>query len=130
VHSIHTSDEPKAVATVQRIAAPNELPICVEKDLQEVRGRAWVETGYPEQVHAYLSGDPPEGWEPVDEAGERMRNCIDGIVSTHTDQNVGIVSHGIELSSDEAIAIWESIRLPDVAIFDPRTNRCEKEFGG
>lgn len=140
VHGIHTSVEPKAVATAQRITAPNELPIRIERDLREVEGRAWVETGYAEQVHAYLSGDPPDGWEPIDHAQARMRNCIDGIVAKQADLNVGIVSHGIVLtlyvsdvmglSPQEAIVLWESIRFPDVAIFDPAKKRFEREFGG
>ncbi len=139
-HGIHTSVEPKAVATAQRIAASNELPIRIERDLREVQGRAWVETGYAAQVHAYLSGNPPEGWEPIHEARARVRNCIDGIVARHTDLSVGIVSHGIvltlyladvmELSPEEAIALWESISFPDVAVFDPVAMQFEREFGG
>ncbi len=140
LRGIHTSVEPKAVATAQRIAAANELPIRIERDLREVQGRAWVETGYAEQVHAYLSGNLPEGWEPIDEARARVRGCIDGIVARHTDLSVGIVLHGIvltlylsgvmELSPEEAIALWESIRFPDVAVFDPAKKRFEREFGG
>ncbi len=140
LRGIHTSVEPKAVATAQRIAAANELPIRIERDLREVQGRAWVETGYAEQVHAYLSGNTPEGWEPLDDARARVLGCIDGIVGRHTDLSVGIVSHGIvltlylsdvmELSLEEAIALWESIRFPDVAVFDPEATRFEREFCG
>ena len=139
LRGIHTSVEPKAVATAQRLAAPNELPIRIERDLKEVEGRVWVESGYEELVRAYLSGEPPEGWEPIDEARERVRNCIDGIAGRHTGLNVGIVSHGIVLtlylsdvlglSSSEAIELWSSIRFPDVAVFDPEAKRFEREFG-
>ena len=140
VRGLHTSVEPKAVATAQRIAAPNELPIRIEPELREVEGRSWVETGYADQVHAYLSGDTPDGWEPIDAARARIRSCIDGIVAKHAALSVGIVSHGIvltlyvsdvmDLSSEEAVALWENIRLPDVAIFDPNAKRFEREYGG
>ncbi len=140
VHGIHTSGEPKAVATAQRIAAANNLPIRIERDLREIEGRAWVKTGYAELVQAYLSGDPPDGWEPSDVARARMRRCIDGIVGRHTDVSVGIVSHGIvltlyisdvmDLSPEKAIALWESIRFPDIAIFDSTEKRFQQEFGG
>ncbi|MCH7697383.1 MAG: histidine phosphatase family protein [Chloroflexi bacterium] len=140
LRGIHTSVEPKAVATAQRIAAANELPIRIERDLREVQGRAWVETGYAEQVHAYLSGNTPEGWEPLDDARARVRSCIDGIVGRHTDLSFGIISHGIvltlylsdvmELGPEEATSLWKSIRFPDVAVFDPAKKRFEREFGG
>ncbi len=139
LHDIHTSVEPKAVATAQRIAALNELPIRIERDLREVGGRAWVESGYEALVRAYLSGEPPAGWEPVEKARARVRNCIDGIVERHTGLNVGIVSHGIVLTlyvsdvlglgAGEAIALWESIRFRDVAMFDHEAKRFEQEFG-
>jgi broad specificity phosphatase PhoE len=140
VQGIHTSCEPKAVGTTQRIAAPNELPIRVEHDLREVEGRSWVDIGYADQVHAYLSGDTPPGWEPLDAAQSRLTACIDGIVERHQDLNVGIVSHGIvltlylsgkmALSTNDAIALWESISFPDIAVFDPEKRSLVKEFGG
>ena len=50
------------------------------------------------------------------------------------------MSHGIALTlylsghmgltSNDAIALWESIRFPDVAIFDPAKKSFGKEFGG
>lgn len=140
LRGIHTSAEPKAVGTAQRIAAPHELPIRIEPDLREVEGRAWVASGYPDLVRAYLGGDSPEGWEPLDDARARVRACIDDIVARHTGLNVGIVSHGIVLtlylsdvlglSPQESTALWESIAFPDVAIFDPDKKRFEREFGG
>ncbi len=139
VSMIYTSDEPKAVATAQRLAAPNDLPIRIERYLREVEGRAWVDSGYAEQVHAYLSGDGPKGWEPIDEARSRMRDAIDAIDGRHADKDVGVVSHGIVLalylsdvvglSTTQAIELWEGIRFPDVAIFNPTEDSFEREFG-
>lgn len=139
LHGIHTSVEPKAVATAQRLAAPHELPIRIERDLREVEGCEWVASGYAGQVGAYLAGEPPDGWEPVEVARSRVRACIDGIVERHTERNVGIVSHGIvltlyladvlNLDANAAIDLWRSIRFPDVAIFDPERKQFEREFG-
>ncbi len=139
LRGIHTSVELKAVATAQRIAAPNELPIRIERDLREVEGRTWVESGYADLVRGYLAGDPPDGWEPLDAARSRVRACIDSIVNRHADLSVGIVSHGIvltlyladvlSLDADAAIELWGSIRFPDVAIFDQANGRFEREFG-
>ncbi len=140
LHSIHTSVELKAVATAQRLAAPNDLPIRIERDLREVEGRTWVESGYADLVRDYLAGNAPVGWEPREEARARLRACIDGIMEQHPNVNVGIVSHGIvltlylvdvlSLDANAAITLWKSIRFPDVAIFDPETKRFARAFGG
>ena len=139
LHSFHTSVELKAVATAQRLAAPNDLPIRIERDLREVEGRTWVESGYASLVRDYLAGNAPDGWEPREEARVRVRACIEGIVERHSDLNVGIVSHGIvltlylgdvlSLDANAAIDLWKSIRFPDVAIFDPETKQFARQFG-
>ncbi len=139
LRGMHTSVEPKSAATAQRIAAPNELPIRIERDLREVEGRTWVERGYADLVRDYLAGEPPDGWEPLDAARSRMRACIDGIVDRHAGLNVGIVSHGIvltlyladvfSLDANAAIDLWRSIRFPDVAVLDPEARRLERGFG-
>ncbi len=139
LRGMHTSVEPKAIATAQRIAAPNDLPIRIERELREVEGRVWVESGYETLVRGYLGGESPDGWEPLDQARARVRGCIDGIVERHNGLHVGIVSHGIVLtlyvsdvlglSSSEAVELWGSIRFPDVAMFDPEAKRFEQEFG-
>ena len=140
LRGIHTSVELKAVATAQRIAAPNELPIRFEHDLREVEGRDWVESGYADLVRDYLAGEPPHGWEAPDTARSRVRDCIESIAGRHRDLNVGIVSHGIvltlyladvlSLDANAAIDLWRSIRFPDVAVLDPEQGRLEREFGG
>jgi broad specificity phosphatase PhoE len=139
LHGIHTSYELKTVATAQRLAAPNELPIRIERDLREVDGRAWVQSGYADLVQDYLAGDPPDGWERPEVARSRMRDCIDGIVERHSDVNVGIVSHGIvltvyladvlDLDAEASIELWQSMRFPDVAVLDLERKRFEREFG-
>ncbi len=59
--AIHTSPEPKASATAQRIAARHGMPLRFERDLREVEGRRWTESGYEELVRGYLAGNDTDG---------------------------------------------------------------------
>jgi broad specificity phosphatase PhoE len=139
LQSIHTSYELKTVATAQRLAAPNELPIRIERDLREVEGRAWVESGYANLVRDYLAGNAPYGWEPPDVARSRIRDCIDGITKQHSDVSIGIVSHGIvltlyladvlDLDAEASVQLWQGMRFPDVAVLDTEQKQFEREFG-
>ena len=70
--AIHTSPEPKASSTAQRIAAPHGLPIRIERDLREVEGRRWVESGYEELVRRYLAGEAVGSWEAEQEVQRRV----------------------------------------------------------
>ncbi|MEX0786453.1 MAG: histidine phosphatase family protein [Dehalococcoidia bacterium] len=141
VRGLHTSPEPKAAGTAQRIAAPNGLPIRVEPDLREVEGRPFVEREvYLDQARRYLGGEDIEDWEPRDRALSRVRGCIASIIERHQGLEVGIVSHGLALTlylSDllgldgaAAYEVWSSIRMPDVAIVDPEARKPERAFGG
>lgn len=140
VRGLHTSSEPKAVGTAQRIASASDLPIRVEPELREVEGRPFVEREvYLDQARRYLAGEAVEGWEPRDEALARVRGCIDGIVGRHPGLEVGIVSHGLALTlylSDllgldgaAAYELWAGIRMPDVAVVDPEARKLERAFG-
>lgn len=140
VQGLHTSSEPKALATAQRIAAANELPIRIERDLREVEGRAFVDRDtYLEQARRYLAGEPVEGWEPREPALARMRGCIERIVARHRDMDVGIVSHGLvltlyvgevlDLDTTAAHELWSRMRFPDVGVLDPNARRLERDFG-
>ncbi|MCH8993800.1 MAG: histidine phosphatase family protein [Chloroflexi bacterium] len=139
LHGIHTSPEPKAVATAQRIAARHELPIRIEQDLREVENRGWVAEGYDDQVQHYLAGETIDGWERRDAALARVRACIDGIVERHPGLEVGVVSHGLvltlyltdllSLAAAASHKLWAGMRFPDVAVVDPEARRLERGFG-
>ena len=111
-----------------------QRPVCLRK----VEGRTWVDDGYADLARGYLRGEQPDGWEAIDDARARVRGCIDGMVERHEDVNVGVVSHGLALTlylsgvlglnGDDAVAIWDSIKLPGVAIFNPEAKRFEREF--
>ena len=139
VCAFHTSPEPKALATAQRLAARHGRPIRIEPDLREVENRALVGEGYRELVRRYLVGDAGAGWEPRDAALGRVRACVDGILARYGDVEVGIVSHGLVLTvyladllgldGDGCYALWFRLRMPDVAVIDPTARRLEREFG-
>jgi broad specificity phosphatase PhoE len=136
---LYSSAEPKAIATAQRIAARNALPIGVEPGLGEVGGRAWVEGDYRDVARRYLRGEPLEGWEPRDSATSRFRACVETIVSRHGAADVGAVSHGLVLTlylagllglaGDAVVETWEGIGFPDVAVVDLGSKRLERPFG-
>jgi len=138
VRGLHTSCEPKAEATAQRIASANGLQVRIEHDLREVEGRGWSED-YREQARRYLAGEAVESWEPRDDALARVRACIDRIVQRHADLEVGIVAHGLvlalyltellELDGNASYKLWSDMRFPDVAVVDPEARRLERPFG-
>lgn len=136
---LFTSPEPKAAATAQRIAAPNELRIHIERDLREVENRSWVEEGYADQVRRYFAGEATGDWEKRGSALDRVRTCIGSIVQQGEGRDVGVVAHGLvltlyvadllELADESAFELWERIRFPDVAVVDPEARTVETGFG-
>ncbi len=139
LRGLHTSPEPKAVATAQRIAARHGLPIRIEPDLREVERRTWADAGYADLVRRYLRGEAVGDWESKAAAGRRVRACIDRIVARHRTSEVGVVSHGLvltlyladllDLDGTAAYDLWTRMRLPDVAVIDPIAGRLEEGFG-
>jgi broad specificity phosphatase PhoE len=137
--AIHTSPEPKAVGTAQRIAARHELPLYIEPDLREVGGRPWVSEGYRDLVQRYLGNEDLPDWEPHAAVRKRVRACVEGINSGHVDQPAGIVSHGLALTifltellrldAAASFSLWSGLALPDVAIIDIKARRFVREFG-
>ncbi|MCH8025592.1 MAG: histidine phosphatase family protein [Chloroflexi bacterium] len=138
--AIHTSPEPKASSTAQRIAAPHGLPIRIERDLREVEGRGWTEQAeYREQVRRYLAGETVDSWELLADTQRRVRACIESITEQDDSRDVAVVSHGLaltvylagllELDAAAAYEMWAGIRFPDIAIVDPQARRLERAFG-
>ncbi len=137
--AIHTSPEPKASSTAQRIAASLGLPIRIEHDLREVEGRGWVESGYEKLVRRYLAGEDIESWEPRQQVQRRVRASIEAIMERDTSRDVAVVTHGLaltvylagllDLDAAAAYELWTGIGFPDVAIVDPQARRLERAFG-
>jgi broad specificity phosphatase PhoE len=139
VRGLHSSPEPKAFATAQRIAARHGLRVRIESDLREVEGRTWVAEDYEAQVRRYFAGEAVATWEPLLTALGRISSCIDGIATRHEGLEVGVVSHGLVLTlyvSDllgldgaGTFELWSRMRLPDVAVVDAAARRVERGFG-
>jgi broad specificity phosphatase PhoE len=135
---LYSSPEPKAIATAQRIAMRNALPLSIEPALHEVE-RPWTEGDYRELARSYLRGEPVEGWEPYGGATARIRRAIEAIVSRHGEADVGVISHGLILSvyladllgldGPAAIELWDSIGLPNYAIVDLKARKLIRPFG-
>lgn len=143
VAAVYSSNEPKAIATAQRIAAPHGLPLRIDRELREVEGRRWVDGGaprYEELVRGYFAGDEPDGWEPLATIRARVTQAIDAILARHAGGDVAVVSHGLALTAyvagllgldaGAAFEMWSAIRFPDVAIVDPAARTLERPFGG
>jgi broad specificity phosphatase PhoE len=138
VRGIHTSPEPKACATAQRIAARHGLPIRIEPELCEVE-RPWMGEGYADAVRRYLAGEAIDGWDARGEALARVRGCIERIVERHQGLEAGVVSHGLALTlylsdllgldAEAAYQLWSGMSFPDVAELDPEARRMARSFG-
>ncbi len=137
---LYTSSEPKAIATAQRIAMRNALPISIESALHEVE-RPWAggdHQEYRELARSYLCGEPVDGWEPRETSATRIRASIETIVSAHSQADVGVVSHGLVLSlflgallgldGRATAALWDGIAFPDYAIVDPSARTLVRPF--
>ncbi len=136
---LYTSSEPKAIATAQRIATRNGLPITIEPALGEIE-RPWTGGDYRELARRYLLGEPVEGWEPHDAATDRIRASVEAITSAHGEAGLGVVSHGLilalylaqllELDGPATADFWDGISFPDYAIVDLEAHRLVRPFGG
>lgn len=137
IQTVYSSPEPKAVATAQRAAAPNGLPMRIEPELREVE-RPWGE-GYEELVRRYLADERLEGWEDGGRALARIRAVIARLPERGEDAAVAIVSHGllitlyikhlVGLDGTAASELWAGLRFPDVAVVDPGANTVLQPFG-
>jgi broad specificity phosphatase PhoE len=135
---VYSSAEPKAIATAQRIAMRNALPLSIEPALGEVE-RPWVDANYKAEARRYLSGELLEGWETRGAATARIQAAIHRIDASHAEADVAVVSHGLILSlylSDllalddlRTAELWNGIAFPDYAIVDPQGRALVQPFG-
>ncbi len=121
------SDEPKALQTLQEMAAGQG--VVLEPAFREVRRpHRWSED-YPQQARAYLSGIRQQDWEPHDEVvarfGAAVRRHAD--VAAARRQLLVVGTHGLAptvwLSTvvslrPTPVAFWASLTFPDVIDID------------
>lgn len=119
VTSVVSSDEPKARATAEPIAAAASVPLLTDPALREVaRGGAFLPggDGYAALVRGYLGGGSVPGWEQRGQALARVWHAV--LRAAATSGSAAVVSHGLLLSvylnlrGDQ----WERIALPAVAL--------------
>jgi broad specificity phosphatase PhoE len=130
---IFSSHEPKAAETAEILATDLKLPWQTIPNLHEhVRP---VSTNFSQAAFeadvAALFARPNElvfGSETADQAHERFRQAVEGIVEVNSGENIAIVAHGTVISlfvsracGMEPFPLWESLGLPSCVIIDQGT---------
>ena len=141
VEAVVTSPEPKARATAEPIAKAAGVELRVEQGLREAeRGASPVDdrARFVAQVDAWLDGAPVPAWEPRDVAAARIVACVARLLH-EVSGDIVLVSHGTVLSlylawlrGEERVALaeWEAIPLPAVAVVDPAAGRIVEPWRG
>jgi len=129
---IATSPEPKARGTAEPIATAAGLELREEPDLREVsreRTPILARADYVALVERYLAGDAVAGWESGQLARRRVASCIARLVRDAAGP-CAVVSHGLVLSLylGLAVADWQAITLPAVAVVDADTDTLLQPF--
>ncbi|MFL6206960.1 MAG: histidine phosphatase family protein [Acidimicrobiales bacterium] len=126
IAALVTSTEPKALETAAAIAErwPTEVH---EDDRLREAVRPWIGTGYRAMAHAYLRGEPLDGWEPHGEVATRVGAAVRAAQEAAAGGPVVIVGHGLALSihlGDQLGAdfdresFWSRLAFPDAWVLD------------
>jgi broad specificity phosphatase PhoE len=134
ISRIATSDEPKAVATAQLLAAHLEIaaPLVVEPDFRETRRETAPyfdsEGEFHAAVHAAMN-NPDEvifGEESFNAARRRITLALGRIMNTYRSETLAVVTHGTILSlllghvsEKDTFEIWRSLGMPAFAVLTP-----------
>jgi broad specificity phosphatase PhoE len=141
VEAAFTSPEPKARATAEPVAKAAGVVLRVEQDLREAERCASLvddRARFVAQIAAWLDGAPLPGWEARDAAAARIVACVARLLH-ELSGDVVLVSHGTVLSlylawlrGEERVALaeWEAIPLPAVAVVDPVARRIIEPWRG
>lgn len=133
---ILTSDEPKAIETGEIIAAALGIPAEIVPDLHE-HDRSNVPQMPTREFISSMAlffkrrGELVLGKETAEQAERRVTGAIEGIVSTHADEGVAIVTHGTVLAlylasllKSDAFELWRRWGLPSYVVIDRATKRA------
>jgi broad specificity phosphatase PhoE len=139
--SVYSSPEPKAVATAHALADVRIVSLCHALRELDRTALGWVgsHAHYKAIVREILL-NPEEsvlGCEPASSALSRFEGEVSAICARHPGETVALVSHGIVLAlyvsrvlrRPPDIALWESIRFPDVAVVDLGEQTVMRPFG-
>ncbi len=127
--TIFASQETKALATAEEIARVLKLPVLVVLDLHEHERMTtdWMDTEEIFCTNVKKFFDFPDaqifGCETANQSLKRFETAILNLLSKHTSQDIGIVSHGtvilllvskwIEIP---AFSLWQRLKLPDIVL--------------
>ena len=140
VEAVVTSPEPKARVTAEPIAKAAGVELRVEQELREAeRGPAPVDNRarFIAQVDAWLGGAPVPGWEARDDAAARIVACVARLLEELTGDIARLPRHRPQplrgrLRGEDRVALaeWEAIPLPAVAVVDPSARRILEPWRG
>ncbi|WP_159622029.1 histidine phosphatase family protein [Ruania rhizosphaerae] len=115
--AILTSDLGRAFATAQALGERTGLPVATDPGVRERSFGVWeglthpeVKAGWPEQFHAWQSGDHPEGVEAETrrEVGHRVSRTIEAVAARLSASDVLVVtSHGAAISCGIAVLLGQ-----------------------
>ena len=138
LHSVFSSQEPKAAETAEILAADLKLPFQSLPNLHEhVRPiRPNFNQASFEADVADLFARPNElvfGSETADQAHERFHVALQAILDEHPTQNLAVVAHGTVISlfvsracGIEPFPLWKSLGLPSFLVLDITLNEIYK----
>jgi broad specificity phosphatase PhoE len=137
VGTIFSSPEPKALQTAKPAARRWDIPLEIADCLQELR-RPRLIPDY-EKVIARLLAEPETSVANLESAvqvAERVTHCIEALVTTHPEQTLAVVSHGLILTIFLAqledrwptVDEWRAVPSPGVAIVDTTTWHLIKDW--
>lgn len=131
---IATSDEPKAVATAQLLAAHLEVatPPIIEPDFRETRRETAPYFDSEGEFHAAIHAamNRPDqvvfGEEAFNDARRRLTAALSRLVNTYHSETLAVVTHGTimslllgQVSEKDTFEIWRGLSMPAFAVFTP-----------
>lgn len=132
VDLIFSSPEPKALQTAAPAARRWGIPLKVVDCLYELRRPRLVQD-YPKMVERFFA-NPQEniaGMEPAAQAAERITRCLKELATTHPEQTLAVVSHGMVLTLFLAqlenrwptVTEWQAVPFTGLIVVDTNTWR-------
>lgn len=117
VSRVVSSPEPKAVGTAEPIARASGVELVLDERLREVEraGNLPAYAAHADAVRRFLDGEPIDGWEARDAAGDRIREAVAGLDDAVVVTHATVLSLLLGLSFEQ----WQALTLPDVIEWEP-----------
>lgn len=131
---VATSDEPKAVATAQLLAAHLEIasPLIVDRDFGETRRETAPYFDSEGEFHAVvrMAMNSPDqivfGEEAFNDARRRITLALGRLLNVHRTETLAVVTHGTIMSillghiaERDTFDIWRALGMPAFAVLTP-----------